>query len=77
MINKLFNQQLGGPSNGLEKVCFAPLISKFRGPPKVSDCVVQSVWGYFGNKPYKLNRTSHNPDHSISTYLDKLKQCFQ
>lgn len=77
MIDNFFNKQLGSPNNGLEKVCFAPLVSKFSGSPKVSDCVVQSVWGYFGNELYKFNRTSRNPDRSISTYLDKLKQCFQ
>jgi len=68
----LYFEQLGGPYNGLDKVCFAPLVSKFKGPPKVSDCVVQSVWGYFGNKPYKLNKPP-NPDG----YLDKLRLCFQ
>lgn len=77
MIKNILNQQLGRPHNGLEKVCFAPLVSKFSGPPKVSDCVVQSVWGYFGNKPYKLDRTSRNPDRSISNYLDSLKICFR
>ncbi|XP_016663110.1 NPC intracellular cholesterol transporter 1 isoform X2 [Acyrthosiphon pisum] len=68
-VQKLQQQieALGSPFNGLDKVCFAPLVSKFGGPPKVSDCVVQSVWGYFGNKPYKLNRDS---------YFDKLKMCF-
>uniref|UniRef100_A0A2S2R9A3 Niemann-Pick C1 protein n=1 Tax=Sipha flava TaxID=143950 RepID=A0A2S2R9A3_9HEMI len=78
-VHKLQQQieALGRPHNGLEKVCFAPLVSKFSGPPKVSDCAVQSVWGYFGNKPYKLNRTSLNPDRSISNYLDSLKICFR
>ncbi|XP_060875869.1 NPC intracellular cholesterol transporter 1 homolog 1b-like isoform X2 [Metopolophium dirhodum] len=61
-------EALGSPFNGLDKVCFAPLVSKFKGPPNVSDCVVQSVWGYFGNKPYKLNR--------LDSYFDKLKMCF-
>uniref|UniRef100_A0A2H8TMY4 Niemann-Pick C1 protein n=1 Tax=Melanaphis sacchari TaxID=742174 RepID=A0A2H8TMY4_9HEMI len=59
------------PNNGLEKVCFAPLVSKFNGPPKVSDCVVQSVWGYFSNKPYHINRTNNDG------YFDTLKICFQ
>ncbi|VVC27074.1 Hypothetical protein CINCED_3A006385 [Cinara cedri] len=68
---------LGSPHNGLEKVCFSPLASKFRGPPKVSDCVIQSVWGYFLNNPSKLNRKSRNRDGSVSTYLDKFKICFQ
>uniref|UniRef100_A0A2S2P3P5 Niemann-Pick C1 protein n=1 Tax=Schizaphis graminum TaxID=13262 RepID=A0A2S2P3P5_SCHGA len=65
-------EALGSPHNGLEKVCFAPLVSKFKGSPNVSDCVVQSVWGYFGNKYYKLNR----PPNS-DKYLDTLKMCFQ
>lgn len=33
--------------NGLENICFAPLSSEFRGPVTTSDCVVQSLWGYF------------------------------
>jgi len=65
------------PHNGLEKVCFAPLLSKFSGPPKVSDCVVQSIWGYFENEPHKLNYISDEPDGSKYTYLDHLKKCFQ
>lgn len=72
-VHKLQQQieALGSPDNGLDKVCFAPLVSKFKGPPKVSDCLVQSVWGYFGNKPYKLNRRP-NPD----SYFEKLQKCF-
>lgn len=65
-------EALGSPHNGLEKVCFAPLVSKFKGPPNVSDCIVQSVWGYFGNKPYKINRPPNT-----NKYLDALKMCFQ
>ncbi|XP_050534244.1 NPC intracellular cholesterol transporter 1 isoform X2 [Daktulosphaira vitifoliae] len=70
-------ESLGKPDHGLEKVCFAPLTSEFTGPPKLSDCVVQSVWGYFGNKEYKMDRTSRNPDGSTATYLDKFRLCFQ
>ncbi|XP_050436632.1 NPC intracellular cholesterol transporter 1-like [Adelges cooleyi] len=78
-VRKLQGQieALGSPDNGLNKVCFAPLTSKFTGPPKVSDCVVQSVWGYFGNKEYKMDRVSPNKDGTKYTYLDKFMTCFQ
>lgn len=54
---------------GLEKICFAPLTSAFTGPTQLSQCVVQSIWGYFQN--------NNNASFSDLSYLDHFMKCSQ
>lgn len=59
----------------LAKICFAPLNSPFRDPVKTSDCVVQSLWGYFQDDLDTFNTVDEEGDYNI-TYLDHLVVCF-
>lgn len=61
----------------LEEICFAPLTSHFTGPAKVSDCTVQSVWGYFQDDEDTFNEESTDDDGYVSNYLDHFSACFQ
>ncbi|XP_017474747.1 PREDICTED: Niemann-Pick C1 protein [Rhagoletis zephyria] len=66
---------LGRKENGtvLEDICFSPLSSE--GTKKdSSQCIVQSIWGYFGNDVERLDETDEDGDFEI-TYLDGLYQC--
>ena len=53
-------QGLGKDGNGsvLENICIAPLRSEYSSSEiNVSDCVVQSIWGYFGSDMDSFNET--------------------
>ncbi|XP_067620860.1 NPC intracellular cholesterol transporter 1 isoform X2 [Eurosta solidaginis] len=65
---------LGRNTNGtvLEDICFAPLSSDAK--KDVSSCVIQSIWGYFGNDLERLNETEEDGNYKV-TYLDGLYQC--
>ncbi|XP_054268696.1 NPC intracellular cholesterol transporter 1-like [Macrosteles quadrilineatus] len=57
---------------GLEKICFAPLTSPFTGPTRLSQCVVQSIWGYYSNDLDEFNTEDPN-----NNYLDHFIKCSQ
>lgn len=63
-------------SNGLEKICFAPLSASYTGPPTVSDCVVQSIWGYFQDDLKNFETTDTDSNGFEVNYLDSLVKCF-
>lgn len=65
-----------GTDHSLEKICFAPLSSDFRGPVEPSDCVVQSVWGYFQDDLDTFEEENEDSDNVIVNYLDRFMQCF-
>lgn len=50
--------------------------STFRGPTELSDCVLQSVWGYFQDDLDTFNYESEDAQGFKVTYLDKFLQCF-
>lgn len=60
----------------MEKICFAPLSSPFRGPVEVSDCVVQSIWGYFQDDQDKFEEEDTDTQGFTINYLDTLLKCF-
>ncbi|XP_055709096.1 NPC intracellular cholesterol transporter 1 isoform X3 [Phlebotomus papatasi] len=66
-----------GRENGvsLEKICYAPMSSDFRGPVVTSDCVVQSIWGYFQDDMDTFENTDDDNGFEIN-YLDHLAMCF-
>lgn len=43
--------------------------------PDVSQCVVQSLFGYFGNDMKKFKEITNENGYNI-TYLNKLDKCF-
>ncbi|XP_073981176.1 NPC intracellular cholesterol transporter 1 homolog 1b-like [Rhodnius prolixus] len=61
---------------GLVEICFAPLSN---GPKakKLSQCTIQSVWGYFQNDVSLFNETHKDYYNYTINYLDKLYKCFQ
>lgn len=78
-VYKLQRQiELLGQSDGvgLEKICFAPLTSPFTGPAQVSDCAVQSIWGYYQDDLDVFNSTSEESNYTVN-YLDHFKACSQ
>ncbi|XP_055296529.1 NPC intracellular cholesterol transporter 1 homolog 1b [Sitodiplosis mosellana] len=60
-------------SKGLEHVCVA-LMASSDAKPNISQCVVQSLFGYFGNSMEAFN-SSHEENGYTINYLDKLDQC--
>lgn len=59
---------LGRNSNDtvLEDICFAPLSSESTVKKDVSNCIVQSIWGYFGNDLERLNETDEDGNFEVS-----------
>lgn len=57
--------------HSLAKICFAPLNSPFHDSATTSDCVVQSLWGYFQDDMEKFETVDQEGDFNI-TYLDHL-----
>jgi len=70
--------QIGsGEGSGLEKICYAPLTSQFTGPPRITQCVVQSVWGYFQDSEEIFDDTETDAEGFVVNYLDHFVKCTQ
>ena len=65
----------GGPM--LKNVCNAPMVNDFTGPRVVEQCLVQSLFGYFGNSWEQLYAVDDGPGGLEINYLDKLLTCIQ
>lgn len=73
-----FHLGIGVEENkGLEHICFAPLTSPFRQPVQISDCVIQTIWGYFDDNMDAFNETEIDDDGFEVNYLDHIKACSQ
>lgn len=62
-------------SNGLEKHCFAPITHEGEVPVR-SQCVVQSVLGYFQNSEKNLEKSSI-VDGYTKNYLNHFEKCLR
>ncbi|XP_015437411.1 PREDICTED: Niemann-Pick C1 protein isoform X1 [Dufourea novaeangliae] len=60
----------------LADICFAPLTSPFTGPPTVSQCVIQSIWGYWQDSMENFNSSSNEDNYTVN-YLDHFRVCSQ
>ncbi|XP_050509784.1 NPC intracellular cholesterol transporter 1 isoform X4 [Diabrotica virgifera virgifera] len=61
-------QSIGKDSDhSLDKICFAPLRNEGQNGTKVSECVVQSIWGYYKNNVANLDGDYLNKFISCST----------
>lgn len=58
-----------GTEHSFDKICFAPLRSDGQTETNVDECVVQTVWAYFGNDPDAVDDTGE--------YLDTFLSCSQ
>ncbi|XP_012169745.2 NPC intracellular cholesterol transporter 1 isoform X5 [Bombus terrestris] len=61
----------------LANICFAPLTSPFTGPPTVSQCVIQSIWGYWQDSVEAFDYTTVDDDNFTVNYLDHFRVCSQ
>ena len=70
-------EQLGQEEGeGLEKICFAPIT--YAGEmPTLTQCTVQSIFGYYGNSFAVFNRTSTDVNGFTVNYLDTIIKCTQ
>jgi Niemann-Pick C1 protein len=67
-------EQLGQNENkGMEKLCFSPMV-QVGETTKLSQCTVQSVFGYFGNNFDTFNKTAIVSGYEYN-YLDVLANC--
>ncbi|XP_076243132.1 Niemann-Pick type C-1a isoform X2 [Calliopsis andreniformis] len=70
-------KQIVTPSNyTLANICFAPLTSPFTGPPTVSQCVIQSIWGYWQDSIDNFDSTTTDGNYTLN-YLDHFRVCSQ
>lgn len=68
-------EQLGqSEDKGLDKLCFAPVV-QVGETTKLTQCTVQSVFGYFKNNINRFNASTELKDGTISNYLDILANC--
>ncbi|XP_012153839.1 Niemann-Pick type C-1a isoform X5 [Megachile rotundata] len=71
-------KQIVTPNNyTLADICFAPLTSPFTGPPTASQCVIQSIWGYWQDSMDNFDSTSVDDDNFTVNYLDHFRVCSQ
>lgn len=57
---------------GLEKICFAPMADSQKSG--VSNCVVQSLFGYFSNSLEKFRAVIEDEGYEVN-YLNTLDKC--
>lgn len=66
-----------GTDWGFDRICFAPLRNKGDEKRGVTQCAVQSVWGYYQNNVATFNGSSLDPNKFVVNYLDRLVMCTQ
>lgn len=65
-----------GTEHGLDKICFAPLRTKGQIDTDNSECVVQSIWGYYQDSLETFNETDTDGNYVVN-YLDHFLACSQ
>lgn len=60
----------------LANICFAPLSGEFTGPTTVSQCAIQSIWGYWKDNLADFEEEHEEGNYTIN-YLDHFKACSQ
>lgn len=66
-----------GTDYGLDKICFAPLRTKSDENPDVTQCVIQSIWGYYQDDIDTFDESDEQPDGTVLNYLDRFITCSQ
>lgn len=62
--------------NGLDKICFAPF-STSTSKVHMSQCLVQSLWGYFQNDEELVEEEDEDIFGFTVNYMDHIKRCSQ
>ncbi|XP_029677101.1 NPC intracellular cholesterol transporter 1 isoform X4 [Formica exsecta] len=60
----------------LADICFAPLTGPFTGPTTVSQCAIQSIWGYWQDSLEKFGSSEDEGNYTVN-YLDHFRVCSQ
>ncbi|XP_070150213.1 NPC intracellular cholesterol transporter 1 isoform X4 [Polyergus mexicanus] len=60
----------------LADICFAPLTGPFTGPTTVSQCAIQSIWGYWQDSLEKFESSEDEGNYTVN-YLDHFRVCSQ
>ncbi|XP_067212878.1 NPC intracellular cholesterol transporter 1 isoform X4 [Linepithema humile] len=60
----------------LADICFAPLTGPFTGPTTVSQCAIQSIWGYWQDSLEKFQDSEEDGNYTVN-YLDHFRVCSQ
>ncbi|XP_077267700.1 Niemann-Pick type C-1a isoform X4 [Temnothorax americanus] len=60
----------------LANICFAPLTGPFTGPTTVSQCAIQSIWGYWQDDLEKFEDSDEEGNYTVN-YLDHFRVCSQ
>ncbi|XP_025834125.1 NPC intracellular cholesterol transporter 1 isoform X2 [Agrilus planipennis] len=66
-----------GTEFSYDKICYAPLRSATPKNTKVSECVVQSIWGYYQDDVDTFEQTDTDPQNFTLNYLDHFLACSQ
>lgn len=62
----------------LADICFAPLTGPFTGPTTVSQCAIQSIWGYWQDSLEKFEQEDNSDEDNYTVnYLDHFRVCSQ
>uniref|UniRef100_A0A182JGB1 Uncharacterized protein n=1 Tax=Anopheles atroparvus TaxID=41427 RepID=A0A182JGB1_ANOAO len=68
-------EQLGqDEGRGLERICYAPMTA-VGAETVLSECTVQSVFGYFKNSLASFNNSGTDQQGYVVNYLNKLNEC--
>lgn len=73
-IDQIKWNQTGNETFGLEKICFAPMTYDYQNVT-LNQCVVQSVFGYFGNSLEEFRKHRIDDLGYTYNYLNKLLTC--
>ncbi|KAM8715427.1 hypothetical protein ACLKA7_002475 [Drosophila subpalustris] len=68
-------KNLDANGTSLNHICYAPLKDD-DSTVQASDCVVQSIWGYFQDDEERLEDNEEDNGYNV-TYLDELYQCMK
>lgn len=66
-------QTIESELDGLENICFAPM-TEAHAIPDISNCVVQSLFGYFGNSMETFDKV-YEENGKTMNYLNHLDKC--
>lgn len=64
-----------GTPHSLDKICFAPLRREEEEETSTSECVVESIWGYYQDDIATFNSTGKDPKGFKTNYLDTFLSC--
>ncbi|XP_015594576.1 NPC intracellular cholesterol transporter 1 isoform X2 [Cephus cinctus] len=74
-LQESIKQLITPGSYALKDICYAPMSGPFYGPRAVSQCVIQSIWGYWQDSVDTFNETEVDENGFEVNYLDHFMEC--